>query len=373
MDTNGSDQDTQTSPARRRFPNGRLKIRLLLLLVLLVAGAAFCPELIYLLNHESTDDAYLTATIVPVSAEVKGRVVQVAIEDNQLVAAGDLLLALNSQDYRLALESRRQALVTRRAELEKEKAAIDEARKQVDANRAILTEATVRQEFAARDKKRYQAMRDSGAVSGRQYDDANTKWQLAEAARQTAESQLATVEAAVKTLEADALAQQSRIAEAAEAVRRSELDLARTKIRAPLPGRVTHRNVEVGKYVAVGQPLLALVDTGDVWVAANFKENQIDKILPGQKVDLKVDAYPGLKLHGHVDSLQAGTGSAFSLLPPENATGNFVKIVQRIPVKILIDTPPDPAHPLLPGLSVVPSIDLKSPGRPAQLAADSRP
>jgi len=373
METNSSNHDTQNSPARRRFPNARLKIRLLLLLVLLVAGAAFSPEFIYLLNHESTDDAYLAATIVPVSAEVKGRVVRMNIEDNQQVAVGDLLLELDPRDYRLALESRRQSLVTRKAELEKEKAAIDEAGKRVAATRATLAEARVREEFAARDKKRYQAMRDSGAVSGRQYDDADTKWQLAEAARRTAQSQVATAESAVKTLEADELAQESRIAEAAKAARRAELDLARTEIRAPLAGRVTQCNVEVGKYVGVGQPLLALVDTGKVWVAANYKENQIDKILPGQKVDLKIDAYPGLKLHGHVDSLQAGTGSAFSLLPPENATGNFVKIVQRIPVKIVIDTPPGPDHPLLPGLSVVPSINLQSSGRPARQAAYSRP
>ncbi len=365
MGTNSSEHDTPTSPDPRRPSYSRLKIRLLILLVLLVAGAALSPEFIYLMNHESTDDAYLAATIVPVSAEVKGQVVRMAIVDNQQVAAGDLLLVIDPQDYRLALQSREQSLLTRRAELEKEKAAIDEASQQVAAARATLAEAMVREEFAARDKKRYQAMSESGAVSGRQYDDAKTKWQLAQAVRQTAESRVASAEAAVKTLAAEESAQESRIAEASEAVRLAKLNLERTEIRAPRAGQVTQRNAEVGKYVVPGQPLLALVDTREVWVAANFKESQIDKIKPGQKVDIKIDAYSGLKLQGHVDSLQAGTGSAFSLLPPENATGNFVKVVQRLPVKIIVDSLPDPNHPLLPGLSVVPSIDLKSPGSPA--------
>jgi len=365
METNSSDHDTPSSHDRRRPRYSRSRIRLLILLVLVVAGAALSPEFLYLLNHESTDDAYLAATIVPVSAEVKGRVVGVAIADNRQVAAGDLLLTIDPRDYRLALQSRQQALVTRKAELEKEKAAIDEARQQVAAARATLAEAKVREEFAARDKNRYQAMSESGAVSGRQYDDAKTKWQLAEAARRTAESQVATAEAAVQTLAAEKTAQESRIGVATEAVRSAELDLARTEVRAPRAGLVTKRNVDVGKYVGVGQPLLALVDTNDVWVVANFKESQIDHIHPGQKVEIKIDAYPDYKLRGHVDSLQAGTGAAFSLLPPENATGNFVKVVQRLPVKIVIDSAPDPAHPLLPGLSVVPSVDLKSPSRPA--------
>ncbi|MEJ2689194.1 MAG: HlyD family secretion protein [Deltaproteobacteria bacterium] len=206
-------------------------------------------------------------------------------------------------------------------------------------------------------------MIDSGAVSKRQFDNTRTQWQLSEAARKAAESAVDGAEAAVKTLEADKTTQQSRIGEAAEAVRLAELDLARTEVRAPIAGRVSRKNVDIGKYVAVGQPLLAVVDTKDVWVAANYKENQIGKIKPGQAADIKVDAYPGLTLHGHVDSLQAGTGSVFSLLPPENATGNFVKIVQRLPVKIVIDSPPDPAHPLLPGLSVVPSINTRKGGR----------
>ncbi len=364
MDNTKTAQENQQTTAESRWSrSGRVKLRNLFLLLLLVAVVAFIPEFMYLLGHESTDDAYLAGTIVPVSAEVKGQVVKVCIEDNQLVAAGDLLFEIDPKDYRLALDSRQKALATQKAELDKVMAAINEARKKVAETRANLAEAEVREKFAGEDKERYGALIDSGAVSKRQFDNSRTQWQLAEAARRAAESAVAGAEAAVKTLEAGKAAQQSRIGETAEAVRQAALDLARTEVRAPMAGRVSRKNVDVGKYVGVGQPLLAIVDTRDVWVAANYKENQIGKIRAGQSADITVDAYPGLTLHGHVDSLQAGTGSVFSLLPPENATGNFVKIVQRLPVKIVIDSPPDPAHPLLPGLSVVPSINIRKSGR----------
>ena len=345
---------------------GRVRLRNLLLLALLAGGVAFIPEITYILAHETTDDAYLAGTVVPVSAEVKGRVVKVCVEDNQVVAVGDLLFSVDRNDYNLALQSRRKALATSKAELEKVEAAINEAHKRVAESRAALVEAEVREKFAAKDKQRYESLIDTGAVSRQQYDDNLRQWQLASAARRAAESSVAGSEAAVKTLEADKIAQQSRMAEAVEAVRFAELDLARTEVRAPLAGRVTRKNVDAGKYITVGQPLLAIVDTGDVWVSANYKENQIGRIRAGQPADIKVDAYPGLTLHGHVDSLQAGTGAVFSLLPPENATGNFVKIVQRLPVKIVIDSPPDPVHPLLPGLSVVPSINVRESGGTAR-------
>ena len=366
--TTGTKTEQSTAPGRWS-PAGRVRLRNLLLFLLLAAVLASIPELRYLLAHESTDDAYLTGTIVPVSAEVKGRVVQVAIVDNQMVTAGDLLFEIDPQDYRLALQSRQKALATQKAELEKVKAAINEAHKKVAESRANLAETEVREKFAATDKRRYGSLTESGAVSKRQYDDSLTQWQLAKAARQAAEAAVAGAEAAVKTLEADKIAQQSRIGEAVEAVHLAELDLSRTEVRSPMAGRVSRKNVDVGKYVGVGQPLLAIVDTSDIWVAANYKENQIDKIRPGQKADIKVDAYPDLTLRGHVESVQAGTGSVFSLLPPENATGNFVKIVQRLPVKIIIDSQPDSAHPLFPGLSVVPSINVKASVRRADTAA----
>jgi membrane fusion protein (multidrug efflux system) len=141
-------------------------------------------------------------------------------------------------------------------------------------------------------------------------------------------------------------------------VRQAELDLSYTKLYAPAAGRITRKSVEPGNYVQVGQTLFSIVPQ-PVWVVANFKETQLTHIRPGQPVDIRVDAYPDTAFRGRVDSIQAGSGAAFSLLPPENATGNYVKVVQRVPVKILLDGPPDPAHVLGPGMSVVPTVQVK--------------
>jgi membrane fusion protein, multidrug efflux system len=165
--------------------------------------------------------------------------------------------------------------------------------------------------------------------------------------------------AAVSALEARLATQGYKVREAETGRRMSQLDLSRTVVRAPCAGRVAMKKVDPGKYVQPGQPLLAIVGQ-DTWVVANFKETQVEKMAVGQPVRLKVDAYPGVDFHGRIASLQPGTGSVFTLLPPENASGNFVKVVQRIPVKIAVDTPFDPKHPLWPGLSVCPVVDVSA-------------
>ncbi len=352
-------EDTNKTKWANRLA-GRWRIRFLVVVCLLIVTASFTPEILYLLSHESTDDAYFRATIVPISAEVSGRVIRVFIRDNQMVQAGDSLLAIDPKDYRLALTLKREALATARAEKEKEAAAIVEAQKALAQTRAGLADAEIKEKFTATEKRRYGGLARMGAVSQHTYEQADTAWQTSQARQQAAVSAVAKSIAAIKTLQAGLAAQESKIHMAAAEVDVAELALARTTVRAPLTGRVSERNVDEGKYIQVGQPLLALVDPKGIWVAANFKETQIDKIKVGQVVDIKVDAYPDLVLQGHVDSVQAGTGAVFSLLPPENATGNFVKVVQRLPVKIVVDSPPDPAHPLWPGLSAVPSVDVVS-------------
>jgi membrane fusion protein (multidrug efflux system) len=162
----------------------------------------------------------------------------------------------------------------------------------------------------------------------------------------------------VAVSEAQAQSAGASIEQLQAAVAQAELELSYTKIYAPDTGRVTHKSVEPGALVQSGQPLMAIVP-GDVWVTANFKENQIGRMQPGQPVVIRVDAYPGTQFKGRVDSIQAGTGARFSLLPAENATGNFVKVVQRVPVKIVFDEPPDPQHMLSPGMSVVPEVRVR--------------
>ncbi len=242
----------------------------------------------------ATDDAFIEAHVAPVSPKVQGHVLRVLVDDNRLVKKGDVLAELEPQDYQTKLDDARAAV----------------AGAQASARKTEL------------DAKRYQAL-----------------FERREASRQSVDHALADAQAARAALD-----------EAQARLRQSELDLSYTKIVAPQDGRVTRKSVEAGAFVSVGQPLLALVPT-DVWVVANFKETQLRDMRAGQRAEVKVDAYPG-KLRGHVDSLQAGTGARFSLLPPENATGNFVKIVQRMPVKIVLDEIPATGRLLGPGMSV---------------------
>ena len=335
-------------------------IRLLIVICLLVVAAAFTPDIIYLLSHESTDDAYFRSTIVPVSAEVAGRVTKIFAKDNQPVHAGDVLLTIDPRDYRLALALKKEALETARAEKLRQEANIVEAQKDLAVTQAGLADALVNENFAATEKKRYDGLAHLGAVAQHKYEQMKTTWQTSQARQMAAVAAVAKAEAAIKTLQAGLAAQESKIKEAAAKVDVAELALSRATVKAPITGRISQKNVDEGKYVQVGQPLLALVNPKNTWISANFKETQIEKIKVGQEVDIKVDAYPDLVLKGHVDSFQTGTGAVFSLLPPENATGNFVKIVQRLPVKIMVDSPMDPAHPLWPGLSAVPSVDVVS-------------
>ncbi len=210
--------------------------------------------------------------------------------------------------------------------------------------------------LADKDLKRATDLRKEEVISQSQFDQAESRARSMASRRESARAAMAEAEAAIEALNAQLLTQTYRIKEADASAGLAKLDLSRTVVTAPISGRVAKKNVDAGKYIQQGQPLLAIVDDNDLWIVANYKETQIAHMKPGQAVDITVDAYPGVTFKGHVDSFQPGTGAAFSLLPPQNATGNFVKVVQRVPVKILIDSKPDPAYPLRPGLSVYPSV-----------------
>src|SRR5689334_18581865 len=269
------------------------------LLLLIVGGVAYWW---YASGRVSTDDAFIEGRIVRISAQVAGQVARRVVDDNQRVKERDLLVQLDDREYRALSE---QAIAQARA-------------------------AEVAAENAAVDARRAQELFGRQLVARQALDTAVA----------TARTQAAQAEAARK--------------QAAEAA----LKLSYTRITAPEPGRVTNRTVEEGHYVQVGQALMSIVPN-DLWVIANYKETQLAKLRPGQPVRIRVDAYPGLVLHGHVDSVQAGTGARFSLLPPENATGNYVKVVQRVPVKIVLDEPPPAGYALGPGMSVVPTVSVR--------------
>ena len=278
-------------------------------------------------DYESTDDAYIQGHPVSVSTRVSGNVVAVHVKDNQHVPQGELLIEVDPRDYQIDLERAQAALQA--AQANEQKASAD-----VEAARATW----VQQE---QDLRRNEELVKQGAATEQTLEHSRAAATTAQANLNAQEKNLVSVRA--------------QTAVAKVAVEAARLQLSYTQVRAPQAGFVTQRSVDVGTYVNVGQPLLVIV-TDEMFVIANFKETQLTHMHPGQPVTIRVDAYPGVVFRGRVDSIQAGTGPTFSLFPPENATGNFVKIVQRIPVKIVFDGSSDPDHRLVLGLSVRPRV-----------------
>jgi membrane fusion protein (multidrug efflux system) len=285
----------------------------------------------YYLSRESTDDAFITGHIISISARVSGYVDKVLVSDNQSVEQGDVLVQLDGLDYKVALD-------TAQAKLSAAQASESQSRAQADM-------ATIEADRAERDYNRYKQLYDANAgITQQQLDNVS-------AAAKAARAQLDAAKALVT-------AAQAKVAESKAAVEQAELNLSYTRVIAPQAGRITKKSVEPGEHISTGQPLLAVVPS-EVWVVANFKETQLRYMKPGQQVSIKVDAFSGRTFKGHIDSIQAGTGSVFSLLPPENATGNYIKVVQRVPVKILFDEDPNNLKALSPGMSVIPVVKVK--------------
>jgi membrane fusion protein (multidrug efflux system) len=307
--------------------------------------------------YESTDDAFIDGRAIAIAPQVPGRVARLLVNDNQDVKKGELLVEIDPRDYETKLAQTRANLAAAHSRLEQAKAqlAVDQAKSAEERANVVATEAESTR--AQADLKRYQAV-ESRAVSQSQIDLAAAQARstaaqvdVARGKEQAAEAQAAFSKASIETALAD-------VAQNEALMRQAELDLSYAQLVAPEDGRVTHRAVEAGNYVQVGQALFAIVRP-DVWITANFKETQLAHMKPGQPVSVKVDAFPQKKFKAHVDSIQAGTGAQFSLLPPENAAGNYVKVVQRVPVKIVFDEIPDPTIVLPLGASVVPEVKVR--------------
>ncbi len=328
--------------------------------VLVLAAAVFLvPRLLYSLSHQSTDDAFVDGTIVPVSAEVSGTVSRVLVSSHEHVTRGQPLVEITPADYRNTVEERDARLAQARSEVDRIRAQTDESRKDLAAVRARLEAARDQAALAAKDESRYSDLVAQGAISESQYDQIQTRRKLADSQVKSAVADVEKAEADLKSLDAQESAQSSAVQAAQASLERARRDLGRTVITSPLTGTVAQENVDPGRFVQVGQPLLAVVNDRDVWVTANFKETQIASIRVGQPVEVDVDAYPGTRVRGVVRSFEPGTGAVFSLLPPENATGNFIKTVQRVPVRISLEAVSDPAHPLFPGLSATVHVAVK--------------
>lgn len=304
------------------------------ILAVILAGFYIAHEM----HFQSTDDAYVETTTVSVSPRVSGQIEDVLIKDNQFVKEGDLVAVIDDADYVVRFEQ---------ADANYERIKFDQSNA-----KANLVAAQSNIDLAKKDLERYKNLYEQGAVSKQTFDSAQVKYDSAVASLTQAKQSLITDENGKTVADANL-----RTAKAARD--KAELDLSYTKIYAPQSGTVSSRRVEKGMFVTAGSPLFTLVPE-EVWVVANFKENQLKDMKPGQPVDIKIDTYPNKVFKGKIDSIQRASGAKSSLFPPENAVGSFVKIVQRIPVKIVfteeIDTD---KYNIVPGMSVVPKVKVK--------------
>ncbi len=342
----------------------------LLVLVGIVYGAI---SVFHAFTHESTDDAFIDAHIIAIAPKIAGRVAEVHVSDNQEVKEGEPLLDIDPADAEAVLAQRRAAVDAAQAKQRNAEAGAEQADAHLGTVHAAFESAGATAKGAAADFKktrddlaRNQHLVETGAISKQDFEHSQTDTQSSQATLESRQKQIDAAAAYLKEAEKSAEAAhvqvdaaKAAVAEAEATAREAELQSSYAKMAAPEDGRVTSKAIEPGSYVQVGQNLLALV-TPERWVTANFKETQLHDVRPGQPVMIHVDAYPDRELRGHVDSIQAGSGSRFSLLPPENATGNYVKVVQRVPVKIVFDEQPDVKRVLGPGMSAVPDVKVSA-------------
>jgi len=340
-------------PSPKRRNRSRVVIALAALAVAVaVAPAAYYVE--FVAPYESTDDAFIETDVTPIAPQVAGRVARLLVQDNQEVQQGEVLLEIDPRDFQAALDQAKANLAAAKSRLDQANTqlAVDQAK--VGQEKANVTAVEAEAKRAEADLKRFQAV-GRFAVSQSQLDLAETQARSSAAQVDVARNKELAAEAQAALDRANIETATAEIQKNGAALRQAELDLSYTRVTAPVSGLVTHRTVQVGAYIQPGQALLALVPR-NVWVVANFKETQLTRIRPGQPVAVKVDAYPRIEFKGHVDSIQSGAGARFSLLPPENASGNYVKVVQRVPVKIALDNFADAKYVLGPGMSVEPEI-----------------
>lgn len=338
----------------------QLKRRLFIFLAIiaLIAAALFGHWLLIGRYLESTDNAYVQGEITRVSSQLGARIEQVLVQDNQHVEKGELLLVLESADFELAKQRALATLATREAELSQARSTLDQQASLIAASQAdvVASEATLsRTEL---DLARAKALRKPGFISEERVTTLTADSHIASAQVSKAQADLQAQRQQVNTLNAEIKRLQAQIASARSDLAQAELNLTRTQIHAPVSGFIGQRAARNGQVVQAGAYLLSLVPDQDIWVQANFKETQIGRMRPGQKAELIFDSFPDSPIEGSVDSLFAASGAQFSLLPPDNATGNFTKVVQRIPVKLTFAADNPLKGLIRPGMSVEVKVDI---------------
>ncbi|MGB9096933.1 HlyD family secretion protein [Erwinia sp.] len=358
---NNQQQDNNEPPERKRPGKKPLIILAVVVVVAIIIGLFFW---LTSRNIETTDDAFTESDAITIAPKASGYVTELRVKDNQRVKKGDLLVVIDPRDNTAQRDQARAQLGLAVAQLHQAQASLELSKVQYPAQKdqALAQQAKAQANYlnAQEDYKRQRGV-DPRATSQRNIDAANSQLRSAAAELASAKAQVevaSQITLQVRQQETNVEARQQQVEQAQAQLNTANLNLSYTEVRAPYDGFVTKRNVQVGTLVQAGTALFSLVSP-DVWITANFKESQLERMKPGDKVEIGVDAWPDMKLEGHVDSVQMGSGSRFSTFPSENATGNYVKIVQRVPVKIVIDKGLDPNKPLPLGLSVEPKVTVE--------------
>ncbi|MBV9106650.1 MAG: HlyD family secretion protein [Verrucomicrobia bacterium] len=356
QDRSPAEGHVTASSGKRREPK-RINRRGLFLFaagVVVLSAAAFW----FLSNagYETTDDAFVESHVIQVSPKISAHVKALYFDDNYRVKRGELLIELDARDYEVALASAIANLASAQGKLTESEAQQNVVQAGLGQVKADLASARATAENAESDFKRNEQLYKTHVIDRREYDASAAQAKTAAASVESASKRVASQDAQIRLASAQYVTASAEEKQAETQVQQAKLQLSYTKIFSPFDGHVTKKNIEPGNYVQPGQTLLSLVPP-DVWVVANFKETQLKKMKVGQSVSVRVDALPGRDFKAHLESMQFGTGSRFTLLPPENATGNFVKVVQRVPVKIVFDEAPADLERLSAGESVEPRVD----------------
>ncbi|WP_271105330.1 HlyD family secretion protein [Pseudomonas tohonis] len=328
-------------------------------LLVLVVGGFFLHWLLVGRLLETTDNAYVQGEITRVSSQLGARIEEVLVGDNQHVKKGDLLVRLEAEDFRLALQRAQATLATREAELAQSRSKLTQQDSMIAASEADVAASQATLGRTQIDLSRAQTLRKPGYVSEERVTTLSADSRVARSQVARAEADLKAQRVQTDALRADVKRLEAQIANARADIAQAELNLARTEIRAPIDGMVGQRAARNGQYVQVGAHLMSLVPDQDIWVQANFKETQIEHMQPGQKAELVFDSFPNTPIEAKVESLFAASGAQFSLLPPDNATGNFTKVVQRIPVKLTFERDNPLKGRIRPGMSVLVKVSIK--------------
>ena len=322
-----------------------------------LVAAALGGGYLYLDNarhFQSTDDAFIAARQSSLAPKVAGYLTAVPVTDNQHVATGDVIARIDDRDYRVALEQAEAQVAAAQASIENIDAQLEVQQAQIGANQAQVDQAQAALVFAQQQAARYEHLEQTGYGTVQNAEQYTSQLHQQQAALQSAQATLKLAQRQIQALKAQRKSAVASLAQALAQRDQAQLNLSYTTVTAAQPGRVVNLGAAVGQFAQPGTSLTMFVPD-QIWVTANFKEIQLDRMRPGEPVTLAIDAYPGRTIRGHVDSVQPGSGTAFSLLPAQNATGNYVKIVQRVPVKIVMDDPPTDVA-LGPGMSVVPTV-----------------